>query len=328
MIYPPFIQKKDTIGICAPSAGSGNDIASHDASVKVLTQLGYRIKETASVRVNGLRSSTAEIRAEELLSLFKDPDVSSVLCASGGDFLFEILPYVDFKTIKKKPKWLSGMSDPTGILFPLTVKYDVASLYGINLHSFYPAKAVPAYVQNFLNIEEGKNVIQHSSSSYSGSENLIKGVLRFNKRTAWKSTVGNTVIEGRCIGGCIDVLKDLIGTEYDAVHSFTKKYSKDGIVWFFDNYALSAEVFYRTLLQMRYAGWFENCTGVLIGRVLFSSSETGMTYKDAILKALPDMPVLYDADIGHTFPAMTMIAGSIVKAKYHNGHADISFVLR
>lgn len=328
MIYPPFIHSKDTIGICAPSAGSGNDIASHDAAVKILAEQGFRIRETASVRNNNIRSNTAEIRAEELLSLFTDPDVTSVLCASGGDFLFEILPHVDFKTIRKNPKWLSGMSDPTGILFPLTVKYDVASLYGINLHSFYPSKTLPVYLQDFLKIEKGKKTIQHSSSSYSGSENLIKGILKFNKRTSWKSTAGNTVIQGRCIGGCIDVLKDLIGTEYDAVHSFSRKYAKDGIVWFFDNYSLSAEVFYRTLLQMRYAGWFENCSGVLIGRVLFSSSETGMSYPEAITKALPDIPVLYDADIGHTFPAMTMVSGSIVKASYHNGKANISFALR
>ena len=130
------------------------------------------------------------------------------------------------------------------------------------------------------------------------------------------------------LGGCIDVLKYMIGTKYETIRSFVSKYKEDGFIWYFDNFSLSAEVFYRTLVQMGYAGWFKDTKAVLVGRVLFESSETGMTYEEAIRRALPEIPVLYQADIGHTIPNMTMINGARMNVKYKNHKARISFELK
>ena len=47
-----------------------------------------------------------------------------------------MLDYIDFDIIKNKPKWIEGFSDPTGILFPITTKYDIATIYGNNFKSF------------------------------------------------------------------------------------------------------------------------------------------------------------------------------------------------
>ena len=130
-----ILKKKDTIGICAPSAGVGKKIPSYEKSLQQLQQ-HFSIIETKSVRVNNLRSNTAEIRAKELHEVFENKDVQLVLCASGGDFLFEILPYVDFDKLTKNPKWLMGYSDPTSLLYTLTTKYDIATLYGCNGGSY------------------------------------------------------------------------------------------------------------------------------------------------------------------------------------------------
>jgi len=124
------------------------------------------------------------------------------------------------------------------------------------------------------------------------------------------------------------VLKDLIGTTYDSVKRFIRRYEADGFIWYFDNFSMSAENFYRTLLQMRYAGWFEHTNAILIGRVLFPSSETGMSYHEAITRALPDIPVIYEADIGHTVPSFTMINGALATLQYRNGKGKISFKLK
>ena len=81
MYFPPFPEKNDILGISAPSAGVGRKLESFDRSLKVLGR-HWRIKETGSVRVNALRSADAKTRAEELRSLFLDPEVSAVLCAA------------------------------------------------------------------------------------------------------------------------------------------------------------------------------------------------------------------------------------------------------
>lgn len=327
MIYPEFIQKNDVIGISAPSAGVGRKLESFDMSLDTLHSYGFRTKETASVRVDDMRSNTAKIRGRELTSLFLDDEVKMVMSAAGGDFLNEILPYVDFSAMKNHPKWLMGASDPTGILFPYTVKYDVATIYGMNAGSF-DLDPLPPFCKNAIRILQGKNITQRSYDYYMGTPGFLAETVEYDTPVRWEGTVSSLDTTGRCIGGCIDALKDLIGTKYETVRSFVSKYRDDGFIWYFDNFSLSAEVFYRTLVQMGYAGWFKGTRAVIVGRVLFESSETGMTYEEAIRRALPRIPVLYQADIGHTIPNMTMINGALMNVKYNNHKARISFELK
>ena len=45
--------------------------------------------------------SGIEKRAKEFMELIKNKDVNIIFTAKGGDFLLEILPYIDFEEIKK-----------------------------------------------------------------------------------------------------------------------------------------------------------------------------------------------------------------------------------
>lgn len=327
MYFPVFPEKGDLLGVCAPSAGVGHKLELFDQSVKALESQGYRIKETAHVRVEDARGGTAEERANELVSLFDDPDIKAVLSAAGGDFLYEILPFINWNRIKRNPKWMAGASDPTSILFTLTTKYDIASLYGFNAGSFDETPLSPC-LKDALNILKGKLPIQKTSRLYASKPSFADDYVGPDTPTQWHSNKKDIHTTGRCIGGCMDVLKDLIGTPFDNVKSFVRRYKEDGIIWYFDNFSLSAENFYRTLLQMKYAGWFEYARAVIIGRVLFPSSETGMTYEEAILRAMDDLPVISEADIGHTVPSFTMINGAVMELSYRNGKGKIKFTLR
>ena len=327
MKYPEFIKSGDVIGICAPSAGVGRKLDLYQSSLNTLIERGYCLEETESVRVNNMRSADAKQRANELNLLFKEKDVKMVMAAAGGDFLFEILPYVDWNSMKKNPKWLMGASDPTGILFPYTTKYDVATIYGCNAGS-YDLRPLPKYIKNNLEIISGNLIEQKSFSMYMKTPAFLADEIKCDTKVKWKASKEKLHVKGRCIGGCIDVLKDLIGTEYDGTKAFINKYKNDGIIWYFDNFSLSAEVFYRTLLQMNYAGWFKHTKAIIIGRVLLESSETGMTYEEAIKKALGNIPYIYQADIGHTMPSMTMINGAILDLKYENHKGSLKFSLK
>ena len=132
MIYPTILQKGDTIGIAAPSAGVGEKLEDFDKSLNILHEEGFKTKETKSVRTPLTRSADAKTRGEELTSLFTDEEVNMVMAAAGGDFLNEMIPYADFETMKQHPKWMMGASDPTGVLYPYTTVYDVATMYGIS----------------------------------------------------------------------------------------------------------------------------------------------------------------------------------------------------
>lgn len=324
MIYPSFLKPGDTIGICAPSAGVGDKLESYDASLAVLKQQGYRIKETASVRNADQRSADAKTRGQEFSQLLKDPDVNMVLSAAGGDFLNEMIPYADFSVLKKHPKWIMGASDPTGLLYPATTICDVASLYGMNAGSF-DLGIKWDYIANALEVMKGKRMEKHSFTRHMAKAKFLVDTPAYDSDTQWQSEQDHFVAKGRCIGGCIDGLKDLIGTPYEDTKSFVERYKEDGQIFYFDNFALSAENFYRTLKQFRYAGWFEHTNAVLIGRVLFPSSETGMTYEEAARMALEGIPYVLEADIGHTIPCMIMINGAMLEVQYDHGHATLKF---
>ena len=166
MIYPSFLTNGSTIGICAPSAGAGKDLESFDACLDTLKQQGYNIKETQHVRVNDPRGGSAKQRGDELNQLFQDPEVDFVMCAKGGDFLNEMIPYISFETLKKHPKFIMGASDPTGVLYPYTTLCDVATIYGFNGGSSYDLRPLPEFVTNNLEIIKGNLVEQTNYPEY------------------------------------------------------------------------------------------------------------------------------------------------------------------
>ena len=337
MIYPQFLSGGSTIGISAPSAGVGHKIDSFNDSLKVLKQHGFKTWETEHVRVNNPRGGTALQRAQELTALFLHPAVDAVFAASGGDFLSEILPHLDWEMLREHPKFLCGASDPTGILYPLTTICDIATVYGNNAGSYDTTvrdpesgdACLPDYLEKSLQILTGEDVTQETSDMHLGSAPFLAedGPLVYDTPTVCKSDTASLHVTGRCIGGCIDVLKDLIGTCYDRTADFIRRYEEDGFIWYFDNFALSSAVLYRTLLQLRYAGWLspEHTRAVLIGRTCFETEESEMTYDEAIRMAFPDIPVIWDMDIGHTSPHFTMVNGAMLDLNWNSGKAQIHF---
>ena len=99
MIYPEFIRERDTIGVSAPSAGLTKPLRINtlNNAVKKFEEKGYKILLTPNVRKNedGV-SSSATIRSLELASLYQNKDVKAIICATGGEFLVEMLSCFDF----------------------------------------------------------------------------------------------------------------------------------------------------------------------------------------------------------------------------------------
>ncbi len=329
MHYPSFPKPGDTISICAPSAGVGGKAESFDASLAVLHDQGYRTKETASVRTDGPRSTDGKTRAEELVSCFMDPDSAMVMCASGGDFMYEIHPHVDFEAIKAHPKWIAGMSDPTHILYPLLTKYDMPGFYGYNAGAYDRGIDFPLVREN-LELLKGNLVTQYSQEFHDPRLPWEVDEPDMTTPIRWLSNRDAFTVTGRCIGGCVEVIKDLMGTPLDGTADFLDRYEEDGVIWFFDDFALSSEAFYMTLLQMKLAGYFRTAKAVVLGRPLIRSNTTGMTYEEALERALGDLdlPYIHEADVGHTDPRMTLILGAVCTLDYADEKGSIRFELK
>ena len=323
MQYPKFLEKGNIIGITAPSQGVGDDIESFEKSLHTLKKEGYQIKETKSVRNKGMASASGKIRAQEFGSLITKKNVKIIMCASGGDFLVEMLPFVNWQHIKENPKWIMGYSDPTYLLYIITTKLDIATIYGCNAGSFDQTN-LHECLKNNLKILSGNIVRQDSFSYYQKDWLENSDGYHLTEKVYWETINKEVDITGRMIGGCLDCLKDLIGTSYDYTKEFIEKYKKDGIIWYFDIFEPSAEVVYRTLFQMKEAGWFKYIKGIIVGRVAFPKHfNENFTYQEALKRMFPELPIIFNADIGHIPPKMTIINGSIAHITCKNGKGAI-----
>ena len=139
MIIPKFVKKESVIGVVAPSDGADNElkVKRFKNACSKLESLGYKIKLSDNVFNSFMgRSTSEEQRAKEFNEMVRDNSVDLIMCASGGEFLLEILPYIDFELLKNNPKFVCGFSDPTGLLYPITTKCDIATIYGKNFSNF------------------------------------------------------------------------------------------------------------------------------------------------------------------------------------------------
>lgn len=327
MKYPEFLKEGDTIGVTAMSAGVGYSLDDYKKSLNNIEKFGFKVCETKSVRVADKVSTSGVERAKELDRLVNDPDISMIMCACGGDFAIEMMPHIIDKSIEENIKWYAGSSDPTSFLYYVTTKFDIATLYGFNAGSFDQNILHKSQI-NFLDIIKGNIPIQHSYDLYEKDKNLRVDSYALTETVNWESLNGNCQFKGRLIGGCIDVLRDIIGTNYDYTKEFIERYNKEGIVWYFDNFSLGCEDFYRCLFQMKNNGWFNNVNGVIVGRVMYPNGfYDDFTYQDALKKIFGDIPIIFNADIGHVCPKMTMINGAIIEVICDDGKGNIKFRL-
>lgn len=352
MRYPEKLELGDVIGVTAPSAGIVKEVKQKrlDNAKSNLEKLGYKYKETENVRTDYKgRSSSGKERADQFMKLWEDKDVKAIIAAAGGDFLIEMLDYLEFEELKKMPsKWFQGCSDITNLSFLLTTICDVATIYGPHIKG-YGMRNLYRNFTDSLKLMNKQEITQESFEKYEENwlekiiENQKNGVVeekeedpyeeyKLVNEVKWKNLNNEKQIKftGRSIGGCFDSIENLIGTKYDNVKEYIEKYKDDGIVWFLEIFDMSTTRLYMKLLQMKNAGYFKNCNGIIFGRSLILREEYDMNFEETVKKAIGNLniPIIYDADIGHLAPQINIVNGAILEITSENGKGNIKTYFR
>lgn len=135
-------------------------------------------------------------------------------------------------------------------------------------------------------------------------------------------------LEGRLIGGCMDCLVNLLGTEFDHAKEFNERYKDEKIIWFLESCDLGIMAIRRAIWQMKHAGWFEHVGGFLIGRPLcFGEEAFGIDQYRAVTDLLAEynVPVIMDLDIGHLAPMMPVVAGATAIVDVEGNNIQIEY---
>lgn len=336
MIYPEKINLNDFIGVTATSAGLEDNASLNklESAIKNFDKMGYKIIETKNVRgCEKLVSSSGEARAQEFLELWKDEKIKYIISARGGEFLMEMLPYIDKEVVKNSiPKWVQGFSDTSLLLFYLTTNFNIATVHASNF-STYGMKELDEslirsidFVQNPDGILVQENFEKYESYSINREEGKELEPFNLTEKVVYKNLYEKEeeTFEGRLIGGCIDVIKCIAGTKFDNTKNFCSNF-EEGMIWYLENCEMSIADLYRSLWQMKNAGWFQNAKAFLIGRTRADSPIGDFTYEDVLHSVFDDMnvKVIYDVDFGHVAPQWTMVNGAFAKFTFKDGKGKL-----
>ena len=242
-ILPGHLEYGDTIGIVAP-ASAPPDPKSIDRSVAALERLGFRAKLAANVRKRrGFLAGTDRERAGDLMRMFHDPGVKSILCARGGYGSSRLLPLLDYGAIRVHPKILVGYSDITSLHCALLKKSNLVSFHGPMLNSDFVKEHCPDFTQQgFLRTLMQPSPAGSISRGYPGK---TVSILRPGRAT------------GALVGGNLCLLCAALGTPY--LPSFKNR------ILFFEDLGEAPYRFDRMLTQLLSAGLLQQVAGVAIG---------------------------------------------------------------
>ena len=134
---------------------------------------------------------------------------------------------------------------------------------------------------------------------------------------------GNFISSGVIIGGCLDVIRYLLGTKHDYTKRFINRYKNNKIIWYFDIFAMSSVDVYLTLLQMKNMGYFKYSDTFVFGSILFPNIECELDYATIYKMALGNKNIIVDANIGHVEPKFTILNGSLATIKIQDNEMTI-----
>lgn len=343
MKFPAPLKSKSKIAVTAPSSGVPARMHRRlDSGIATLRSQGFEVLEGTCLRHNEKHvSASRKDRAQELMTLWSDPSVSMIFPPWGGELLIEILPLLDFKHFAHNPKWILGFSDLSALLLAITLKSDVATAHASNLMDYQSSQQDPFTLKtlHYLSTQIEECFEQQSSKlwqkDWPDCGKNPDAPFNLTETSEWKrlgKDKSSVRFHGRLIGGCLDIIRSLVGTPYGDIPAFARHYQEDKIILYLENCDQQPPDVARALWNFRLAGWFENCSGIVLGRSSGPdvNSPDALSYIESLESVLSDLglPVIFDADIGHLPPQMTLINGSFAEVKYTKESSSITQTFR
>ena len=320
---PPKLNRGDKIAAVSLSWGGAGD----DEILWRYNQGKERIKELFGLEVvemphtlkgsNFIYNNPKE-RADDLMQAFSDPTIKGIFSCIGGNDTIRLMPYIDYDIIKNNPKVFLGYSDTTVNHF-MCYKTGLSSFYGpAILSDFAENVSMPDYSAEWVNkVLFSTEPIGNIEQSDTWTSQQLKWVIEnkdtartFNKNNGHKLLQGSGKAEGPLIGGCIEVVDWLRGTELlPPISDF------EGAILFLETSEDMPEPdnFMFMLRTFGALGILEVLSGIIIGKPYHNKYFD--EYNNYILKVLKEysrenIPVLANLSFGHCEPKFILPYGA------------------
>ena len=284
MIKPPALKSNATIGILSPSSWMNE--SDLKLAITVFEEKGYHLVLGESVFLKDHTfAGTPEQRANDINSMFANPDIDAIICARGGYGANRVLPLLDYDLIKANPKIFMGYSDVTAFLTSITQKTGLVTFHGPMLSSF--KKGMVDY--NFELIE--KTLFGYESITIQSPRELQRRVLKSGKT------------EGPLWGGNMCLLINRLGTP--------DQLNTDGTILFIEDIGEYLYAIDRMMVHMKKAGMFDNIKGLIIGELVDMKDYDepfGKSTDEIVMDVCGDLeiPIISNFPCGHGMYHATM----------------------
>ena len=290
MIKPKPLLKGDTIGLVGISGSLKQPDEMFPKMMESIDAMGYKVIVADNCREKyGYLSGTDASRAEGLNRMFADDRVDAVVCMQGGYGTARMLDLVDFDVIRANPKILLGYSDITALHTAVHQKVGMVVFHGPMLATCW--------------VEFDKYTKDSMLRALTSTKPL--GQMK-NPENIQPRCIVPGRCEGQLVGGNLSLIASACGTPYAL--------DVTGKVLVLED---TSEYFARLdslLTQLRQAGMFEKCAGVVLGSFAgcFVMHEGYNLQMDEIVRDIivpAGKPVMADMFIGHSNPRMTIPLG-------------------
>ncbi|OAS84730.1 MULTISPECIES: S66 family peptidase [Metabacillus] len=331
LIKPKKLQPGDIVATISPSWGGAGDpelIWRYEQGVKRLEEVfGLKVVPMPnSLKGGDYLYKNPQARAEDLMTAFKDKSIKGIFANIGGEDSIRLLPYIDFNVIHENPKIFMGYSDVT-ISHLFCHKAGISSFYGpAILVDFAENVEMDTYtierVRRMFFSNEVIGEIQPAkewTSEYLEWDEANKNKRRtMQQNSGYELLQGSGIVQGRLIGGCIEVLEFAKGTEIWP----DKKYWDDSILFFETSEEKPKPEHIKYWLRNYAAqGILQKANGIIFGKP--QDEEYYEEYKVEIQKVmkeydLENLPILYNLNFGHTEPKFILPYGAMAEINCNN----------
>jgi len=322
-MIPEKLVSGDEIRIIAPST-SFQIISSEirEIALKNLAAMNFRITFGKHCdETNEFNSSSIASRVADLHDAFEDTNVKGILTAIGGYSSNQMLDYIDFDLIQENPKVLCGYSDITVLSLAIYEKTGMITYSGPHLSTFGMEKGLEYTIEYFEKCLMNSEPFEIMPSKEWSDDSWF----RDQQNRKFVPNEGFLVVnegetEGKLLGGNLCTMNLLQGTEY--MPSLV-----DSILLLEDDEESHPRAFDRDLQSLIHQPGFESVRGLVIGRFQQDSKMEREKLVKIIKnkRELSGIPVVVNADFGHTTPQFTFPIGG--KGKLVAGKEKVSITI-
>ena len=292
---PERLRRGDLVGLITP-AGAIFDPSEIREAEEAVRGLGLRTRRGLHVLDrHGYLGGQDVSRAHDLMEMFRDPEVRSILPLRGGWGCARLLPYLDYEVIRANPKILCGYSDVTALLAALYAKAGLVSYHGPVATSTWNDFSV-GYFRRVL--FDGLPVTMPAPRP----DDVV--------------TITPGVARGRLVGGNLSVLSALVGTPYMP--------DTEGHLVFLEEVQEEPYRIDRMMTQLRLAGLFDRAAGVFFGNCRGCAPESpaqSLSLREVLEDHLRPLgiPAFFGTAIGHVTDKFTVPVGAYAEMDAERG---------